>query len=153
MVREKPAKTDILGAAGGLLLALSVFLLDAYKASPGNPNANIDGVRGAVTIWQAHPIVRWLLLLAAIAPVVLLWIIVRQHELSWPRGEMTAVVGLTAATLLLYVGVIDRPGEPSGEISLQIGWFTAFLGALTMAVCGAIRSTETGRRRKPPGVL
>jgi hypothetical protein len=153
MVREKPATADILGAIGGLLLALSVLLLDAYEASPDNPNASIDGVRGAVTLWQAHPVLRWLLLLAAVAPIVLLWIIIRQHELSWPRGEMTAVVGLTAATLLIYVGIIDRPGDPSGEISLQIGWFTAFLGAATMAACGAIRASESGRRRKPPGVL
>lgn len=151
-MREKPHWTDIVGAMGGLLLAISVFV-KCYEARPENPNANIDGMRGVLSIWQVHDILRWLLLLAAVAPVVLLWIIIRQHELSWPRGEMTAVIGLTAATLVFYIGVIDRPGEPSGQIELEIGWYGCMLGSLAMATCGAIRSTESGRRRKPPGVL
>lgn len=163
-MREKPQWTDIAGALGGLLLAISVFV-KCYETRPQNPNAQINGMGGpdpapgilagdgTYTIWAVHDILRWLLLLAAVAPVILLWIIVRQHELSWPRGELTALIGLTAATLLFYVGIIDRPGEPSGEIELEIGWYGAFLGAVVMAVCGAIRSTESGRRRKPPGVL
>lgn len=151
-MRAKPQWTDIAGALSGVLLAVAVFV-KAYEARPENPNANIDGMTGVVAIWQVHDILRFLLLAAAISPIVLLWIIIRDHELSWPRGEMTAVIGLTAATLVFYVGVIDRPGEPSGEIELEIGWYLAFLGAVAMAVFGAIRSTESGRRRKPPGVL
>ena len=66
---------------------------------------------------------------------------------------MTAVIGLVAATLLFYVGVIDRPGDPAGQIGLGIGWFIAFLAALAVAAGGAIRSSEFERKRKPPGVL
>jgi hypothetical protein len=66
---------------------------------------------------------------------------------------MTAVIGLVAATLLFYSGIIDRPGEPSGQIGLTYGWFIAFVGALMVAGGGAIRSSEHERRRKPPGVL
>ena len=58
-----------------------------------------------------------------------------------------------AATLLFYTGIIDRPGEPSGQISLSFGWFLAFLGALVVAAGGAIRSAESERKRKPPGVM
>ena len=52
----------------------------------------------------------------------------RDHELSWPRGEMTAVVGMIALVLVLYVGLVDRPGDPSGQISIEFGWFVSLLG-------------------------
>jgi len=156
--------TELVAAAGGVLLAISVFV-KAYETRPENPNAQIDGMGGpnpapgitpgdgTYSIWDVNDISRILLLLAAIAPIVLLWIVARGHTLSWPRGEMTAVIGLIAATLIFYIGIIDRPGEPSGQIELEIGWYGAMLGAIMMAVGAAIRSSETERRRKPPGVL
>jgi hypothetical protein len=148
----KLSRSEIVAALGGILLAISVFV-KCYEARPENPNANIDGAHGTLSIWQVNGILRILLLLAAIAPIVLVYIIIRDHELSWPRGELTAVIGLTAATLLFYTGIIDRPGEPSGEIELEIGWYGAMLGSIMMAVGGALRSGETARTRKPPGVL
>ncbi len=152
MAEKKLSRSEIIAALGGLLLALSVFV-KAYEARPQNPNANIDGMRGTLSIWQVHDIMRFLLLLAALAPIVLVYIVLRDHQLSWPRGEMTAVIGLTAATLIFYTGIIDRPGEPSGEIELEIGWYGAMLGAILSTVGGALRSSETARTKKPPGVL
>ena len=143
---------EIAAAVGGLVLVIAVFL-PAYSPDRDNPNAVVAGGRGDASIWDANSIIRILLLLTAIAPRVLLWVIARGHELSWPRGEMTAVIGLVAATLLFYVGIIDRPGEPSGQIGLSFGWFLAFLASLVVAAGGAIRSSEFERKRKPPGVL
>jgi len=85
--------------------------------------------------------------------IFLTYIILRDHELSWPRGEVTAVVGITAIGLFFYHGMLDRPGEPSGQISLGIGWFGMMLGALLIFGDGALRSSQVERRRKPPGVL
>ena len=149
---SKLQRGELLAVFGGLLLAISVFV-KAYEARPENPNASIDGLKGVQAIWDVHPILRLLLLAAAVAPIILAWIVMRDHQLSWPRGEVTAVVGLTAFTLLFYVGIIDRPGEPSGEIELEIGWYGALLGSLMMAIGGALRSAESERVRKPPGVL
>jgi CDP-diglyceride synthetase len=143
---------EYLAVLGGLLLALSLFL-PWYETSPDNRNANIDGARGTLTGWQVHPILHWLLLAAAAAPLILAWIIVRDHQLSWPRGEMTAVVGMIAIVLVLYVGLVDRPGEPSSEISLKYGWFLAVLGCALTVVGGGMRASSTERPRKPPGVL
>ena len=145
---------EIAAAVGGIVLAIAVFL-PAYSPNKDNPNATVLGLpdQSVASIWQAQTLSRYILLVAAIAPIVLLYIIARGHQLSWPRGELTAVLGLTAATLLLYSGVIDRPGEPSGEISLSYGWFLAVLGSLVIAAGGAIRSSEHERKRKPPGVL
>jgi predicted lysophospholipase L1 biosynthesis ABC-type transport system permease subunit len=145
---------EIAAAVAGILLAIAVFL-PAYSPNTDNPNATVLGLpdQSVASIWEAQTLSRYIILIAAIAPVVLLYIIARGHQLSWPRGELTAVLGLTAATLLLYSGVIERPGEPSGEVSLSFGWFLAVLGALVVAAGGAIRSSEHERKRKPPGVL
>ena len=143
---------ELVAVVGGLLLALGVFL-PWYATNPDNRNANVGGATGSFSAWEAHPILRWLLLAAAAAPLILAWVILRDHELSWPRGEMTAVVGMIALVLVLYVGLIDRPGEPSGQISLRFGWFVALLGIAGIIVGGATRAGSTERPRKPPGVL
>ena len=144
--------SEILAAVGGLLLAIGVFL-PWYSPNTDNPNAVVAGSREAVSAFDAHSILRWLLLAAAFAPIVLLWIVIRDHELSWPRGEMTAVIGIIAFGLTMYVGVIDRPGEPPSEISLGFGWFISLLGTILIAVGGSYRASTTERPRKPPGVL
>ncbi len=145
-------RPELIAVLGGLLLALGVFL-PWYATSSDNRNANIDGERGSFSCWDVHPILRWLLLAAAVAPFILAWIIVREHELSWPRGEMTAVAAMTALALVLFVGVIDRPGEPSGQISLGIGWYMATVACILEITGGAMRAGATERPRKPPGVL
>ena len=38
---------------------------------------------------------------------------------------MTAVVAIAAFGLVAYAGFLDRPGEPCGAISLQLGGSTA----------------------------
>ena len=146
-------KGEIAAAIGGLLLVAAVFL-PAYVPSD-NPNAIVAGAThpDEASIWDANAISKYLLLLAAVAPIILLYIVVRRHELSWPRGELTAVVGLVAVTLVFWHGVIQRPGEPSGQIGLGIGWYLAFAGSLAIAAGGAIRASSSERRRKPPGVL
>jgi hypothetical protein len=145
-------RSEALGALGGLLLAVGVFL-PWYATSATNRNADIDGARGTFSAWDVHPILRWLLLAAAVAPFILAYIIARDRELSWPRGEMTAVVAIAAIGLIGYVGLLDRPGQPSGEIGLRFGWFVALLGAGLMLAGGASRAGGTERPRKPPGVL
>jgi hypothetical protein len=145
-------RAEYIAMLGGLLLAAGVFL-PWYSTNPDNRNANIDGATGSLSGFATHPILGWLLLAAAAAPLILAWIIARDHELSWPRGEMTAVVAMIALALILYVGLIDRPGRPSGQISLEFGWFIAVLGTVLMLVGGASRAGSTERPRKPPGVL
>ena len=152
MSLSRLGRGELLAVLGGLLLALGVFL-PWYETNPDNRNANVDGAMGAFSAFDAHPILRWLLLAAALAPMILAWVIIRDHQLSWPRGEMTAVVGMIALVLVLYVGLVDRPGDPSGQISIQFGWFVSLLGIAAIIVGGAMRASGTERPRKPPGVL
>ena len=138
---------------GGLVMAVSLFIPKTYEAQPENPNASINGLKGVLSIWQVHPLMRWVLLAAAAAPFILAWIIIREHELSWQRGEMTAVVAIAASGLLFYAGIVDRPGDPSGAIELDWSWYTAIGGALVMMIGAFLRTSETQKARKPPGVL
>ena len=98
------SRSEWTAVAGGLLLAVAIFL--PWYGTSDNPNAEIDGARGDFSAWEVHPILRWLLLLAALAPLILAWIVLRDHELSWPRGELTAVVAMAALGLVLYNGIV-----------------------------------------------
>ncbi|HYF24551.1 MAG TPA: hypothetical protein VD931_02320 [Baekduia sp.] len=152
MDTSRLGRRELVGLLGGLLLILGVFV-KAYEARPENPNANIDGLKGVQAIWDVHPLLRWLLLAAAIAPFILAYIIAANRELSWARGEMSAVVAVAAFGLVFYNGIIDRPGQPAGEIELEIGWYLALAGTIIMFVTAALRSTESERPRKPPGTI
>ena len=145
------SRSEWIAVSGGLLLAVSLFL--PWYGTSDNPNAVIDGARGDLSAWQVHPVLRWLMLAAAAAPLILAWIVLRDHELSWPRGEMTAVVGMAALGLVLYSGIVTRPGEPRSAIGLQIGWFLAIAGIVLMIVGGSKRAAEVEPVRKPPGVM
>ena len=149
---SKLSSSELIASLGGVLLGVCLFL-PWYSPNEENRNAVVAGSREAVSAWDAHSILRFLFLAAAIAPLILLYIVVRDHQLSWPRGEMTAVVAIAAFGFIGYLGIIDRPGEPPGEISLQYGWMAAMAGVLLMMIGGAMRAGGTERPRKPPGVL
>ena len=146
------SRSEWIAVLGGLLLLVGVFL-PWYVPNTDNRNAIVAGSREAVSAWEAHTVLRFFFIAAAIAPLILAWIVIRDHELSWPRGELTAVVAIAAFGIVGYVGVIDRPGEPQGEIGLGLGWFLAMAGVILMAVGGAMRAGSSERPRKPPGVL
>ena len=79
--------------------------------------------------------------------------LIRDPYLLQPSFDGFAGDGFLALVLVLYVGLVDRPGQPSGQISLRIGWYMAVLGCLLMIFGGALRASGTERPRKPPGVL
>jgi hypothetical protein len=149
MQTGKLQRGEYVAMAGGLLLGVSLFL--PWYGTKGN--GRINGAIGTFTGWESHSILRWLLLAAAAAPFILAYIIVRDHALSWPRGEMTAVVAIAAFGLLFYNGVVDRPGDPRSLISLKYGYLLAILGSLLMLIGSALRSSSTERKRKPPGTI
>jgi hypothetical protein len=145
-------RNELMAALGGLLLAGGLFAPWYHSVSRLASIGGFDGV-GAYSGWQINVILRWVLLAFAIAPFVLAYVIVRDHELSWVRGELTAVLAITALGLVFYVGVIDRPGDPPGQIELSWGWYVALAGCALMLAGAAGRTGESERRRKPPGTI
>jgi hypothetical protein len=161
----------LVGGAASILLVLSLiflpwFELDSNPQREGGPASNPDFNQDAFicgtgefecTGFETFPIMRWLLILAALAPLILAYILVRGHKLSWAPGELTMVAGFTAFVLIAYNGIIDRPGATVAETgnSLDLGYWLALLAALVIAATGFIRSLESGGRkaRKAPGTV
>jgi len=145
---------EALAVIGGLILAISLFLTWYTLSNRYAALHSCKGPKGTCSGFSSLGLFSVVIVIAAIAPVVLAYIVVRGHALSWPRGELTALCSLVALVLTLFLGFVDKPGSPSGEIHISYGWFLAMLGGLLIFIGALLRSQESGgRRRKPPGVL
>ena len=152
----------ILGAVGGGLLLISLLFLPWYSLTDTPQRAEQEAwICGAdefeCTGFQTFPILRWLLIAGAFAPLILAWILVRGHKLSWQPGELTMVVGFAAITLVGYNGIIDRPAPDDGTefgIGLMYGYWLALLASIAIAATGFLRSQVGAKReRKAPGTV
>jgi hypothetical protein len=153
------------GLTASAVLIIAILFLPWYSydrpedsATFQDADAWICGVgEDSCTGFETFPILRWLLLLAALAPIILAYILVRAHRLSYPPGEMTMVAGFAAFVLIAYNGIIDKPGSGSAEIglSLDYGYWIALLASVAIAGVGWTRSLESGARkaRKAPGTV
>ena len=162
MDTSKLGRSEIIGMVAAAVLVLGLFL-EWYSLSTdpsvvqrgGDPANWACGVGdSSCSGWETFPILRWLLLAAAAAPFILSWIVIRGHALSWPRGELTAIVGVTAFVLIAYNGIIDKP-QDGLEISLAFGYWLALLASIGIFVSGGFRAVESGggARRKPPATF
>lgn len=152
-------------ASGLLIASLLLFPWFSITETPQrvegpdfNAEAFICGTNNfECTGFETFPILRWLLLATAIAPLILAYILVRGHKLSYPPGEMTMVAGFAAMVLIGYNGIIDRPGKGPAEIgvSIEYGYWIALVCAIAIAAVGFARSLESGARkgRKAPGTV
>jgi hypothetical protein len=153
------------GLTASVLLIVSVLFLPWFSydrsgdiAASQDPEAWVCGVgEDSCTAFDTFPILRWLLLLAALAPIILAYILVRAHKLSYPPGEMTMVAGFAAFVLIAYNGIIDKPGSGPAEtgLSLDYGYWIALIASVAIAAVGWRRSLESGARkaRKAPGTV
>lgn len=144
----------LVGGAAAILLAVSVLFMPWFSLTDTatrmeNPADNYICGQGELscTGFETFPILRWLLLASTIAPLILAYIILRGHRLSWAPGEMTMVVGFAAFVLILYNGILDRPGSTFG-VGLDYGYWIALLAALGIAITGYSRSIESGGRKE-----
>jgi len=165
--RLNPRRT-VVGGLASTLLVVSLIFMPWYSLShsvvardPHNPSYDPGSfICGTGDFhcngFETFPILRWLLILAALAPLILAYILVRGHRLTWPPGEMTMVAGFAAAILIIYNGIIDRPGSGIAEsgVGLSYGYWVALLSAIVIAGTGFSRSQASQRRtRKAPGTV
>ena len=151
----------LLGGISGGLLALSLLL--PWYALSDTPERVEQGSwlcgegEFSCTAWETFPILRWLLLLAALSPLILAYILVRGHKLSWAPGEMTMVAGFSALVLIAYNGLLDIPAPEQGlefETTIKYGYFVALLASAGIAATGFLRSQAGQKRtRKAPGTV
>jgi hypothetical protein len=143
---------ELVAVLGGAVLGVSVFLAWFTLGDKYTVLGACRGPNTSCSAWRSLMIIRYLLLVTAVAPLVLAWIIVRGHALSWPRGEMTAIIAIAALTFIVFRGVIDRPGSPPGQISTSYGWWVGLAGGLLILVGSVFRAKESAGARKPPGL-
>jgi len=143
---------ELIAVLGGAILGLSVFLAWYTLGDRYTVLGHCRGPDSSCTAWNSLLILRFLLLIAAVAPAVLAWIILRGHALSWPRGEMTAIIAIAALTFTVFRGVIDKPGTPPGEIGISFGWWIGLVGGALILIGSVARTKESMTTRTPPGL-
>jgi hypothetical protein len=164
----------IAGAVASLVLILSLLFLPWFELTDtqarydqgawvcGGPSAGASQSDGggdlSCTGWETFSILKYVLLLAALAPAILGYILIRGHKLSYPPGEMTMVAGFGAFVLIAYNGIMFKPDPVEGQVfgtSLGIGYWLALVAALVIGVVGFLRSMQSGGRqqRKAPGTV
>ena len=157
---SKLSRAELFGILAGLVLVGSLFIewfsLDTEGVSRDEGDDWVCGVdKTSCTGFDTFPILRWLLIAAAAAPLILTWIVARGHELTWPRGEVTAIVGLTALVLIGYNGIVDKPSPNDIGVNLSYGYWLAILASLGIFLAGGWRTVESGggAGRKPPATF
>src|SRR5688500_17996343 len=152
----------IAGAVASVLMIFSLIFLEWFALTDTPARAEqgawVCGVEDfSCTGWETFTILKYALLLAALAPAILGYILIRGHKLSYPPGEMTMIAGLAAFVLVAYNGVIDRPGSGVAEtgVGLEIGYWIALIAAAGIAATGFLRSQVSGgkQQRKAPGTV
>jgi peptidoglycan/LPS O-acetylase OafA/YrhL len=108
---------ELLAAAAALLLLALMFLCDWYGSASG---------------WQAHTVLRWLMLLTILAALALAFLTATQRTVAVP--VTTAVIVSTLSWLLLvlvaYRVIVDEPG-PNALVDVTP---CAWLGLLCCAL-------------------
>ncbi len=153
----------IAGAIAAMALIGSLFFLPWFEltdtAGARRAGRWVCGVDDfSCTGWETFGILRYLLILAALAPAILGYILIRGHKLSYPPGEMTMIAGFAAFVLIAYNGILFKPEPVEGQVfgtSLGIGYWIALVAAAVIGVVGFLRSMASGGRqqRKAPGTV
>jgi hypothetical protein len=142
---------ELVAVLGGAILGVSLFLAWFTLGDKYTMLGSCRGPGTSCTGWRSLLIIRYLLLVTAVAPLVLAWIIIRGHALSWPRGEMTAIIAIAALTFTVFRGLIDRPGTPPGQVGIAVGWWVGLAGGV-LILLGSVWRAQESATRKPPGL-
>jgi hypothetical protein len=150
-----------MGAAASALGVITLFLLPWYSIEVTPEQTEQDAWLcgtgdDSCTGFETFPILRWILIAAGTAPLILAWIVMRGHKLTWPPGELTMTIGFAGLVLIGYNGLLDKPGTGVLEnfVELDIGYLAALLVGALIAAAGYFRAQEgTKKERKAPGTV
>ena len=78
---------ELIATVGGFVLGVSLFLAWYSLRNRFATLNSCHGPQSTCTGWEALTILRYLLLITAIAPAILAWIIVRGHALRGPAAS------------------------------------------------------------------
>jgi hypothetical protein len=120
-----------------------------FDAKPG-----VDRTLGQFDAVEAFASLPLLLVIAAVIPLVVAWMIARGGRRDFRPGEAVMIAGIYATVLVLLNGlVLGRPGQDTVDVSLRWGYFVAVAGALALAIGGLLRQARDLRGRRVASAL
>ena len=137
---------EFLSAAGSLMTAVGLFL-PWYATDPDRTASNIDGVRGEISGWTVHEAMRYVILVLALIQLALALAALRPGADLRALAEATMVMAVNSFGIVIYFGLIFRPGEPPATIDLQYGWAVATVGTVATLIGAVMRAQRSSRRR------
>jgi hypothetical protein len=146
----KLRRGELIGAAGGLLLLIALFLVDWYSAgaSVTLPLGTTVSVSGDFGPWDSEGflgfIANLVILAAAVSAVGLAVLTATSRTIALPvaASALTASLGIAAVGMIL-LRMIFQPG-PNELIDLKFGILLALIAALIVAYGGWDSMKEEG---------
>lgn len=135
-----------IAAAGGVLLF--VFLFIGWYTLGGSVGvvAGQLGVDVSISGWDAHTLLRWLMLLTIVAAVGLAVLVATGRsipDLTVSGSAVVAGLGAVTAILLAFRMFVNQPG-PDTLIDLRFGAWIGLVALVAIAVGGWLSMQEEG---------
>lgn len=131
-------------------LAASLFLPWFTTTGLGR----IGGRSGALSAWHSLGTLNYYLAFCANGAVTIApWIAARGDRVSWAPGELSSMLGVIGIGLILFRGFVLRPGAPSGEIHVGLGYLIGIGAMLVLTYSAILRMDAHPKVRRPPGLL
>lgn len=132
--------------AGALVLLASTFLFKWYALSgPLVPTARFLGLSTSVNGWHALSILRWLIVLTALAGLAAFYVQGSRRAPALPVGltVIATLLGFLTSIALIYRVVINEPGGYSA-IHQRFGAFAGMFSAIAITIGGYRSLREDG---------
>ncbi|HMJ02951.1 MAG TPA: hypothetical protein VK506_08410 [Conexibacter sp.] len=137
---------EIVAAAGAILLFIFMFFFSWYGVGGDfGTFAESAGFDASASGWQAHTVLRWLMLLTIVAALTLAFLTATQRSVALPVTMAVIVTALAAllTVLLAYRVVLNEPG-PNELIDVKIGAWLGLLSSATIAYGGYLSMRDEG---------
>jgi hypothetical protein len=131
-----------IAGVSGVLLILIMFIFDWFSADVGL------GVEVGGNAWDTMEVIRWLLLLTAIAAIALAVVSATQSQVNMPVALSALTAGLGALSVLfVIIRIISPPDGGAGDlidVGRSIGVFLGLIAAAGVAYGGWTAMQEEG---------
>src|SRR5688572_2546463 len=136
---------ELIAGISGVLLLITIFLFDWYGVGGAiGEFASAAGVDTGVNAWNALDIVRFLLILTALAGIGLAVLGATGRSVALPvaASVIVTVLGILTALLVLY-RIINQPG-PNDVVDVKFGAFLGLLFTAGVAAGGFMAMADEG---------
>jgi hypothetical protein len=143
-VPSRLRRGELIAGGGAVVLAVALFVLPFYGVtSTFAPTLASEGQATSFDGWHSVQHLRWLLLIAILAALALVWFqcAMRAPALPVTFGVITTVLALLALLGLLWRVLIDPPASPLDE---RYGAYVSLVAAVAMFYGGFLSMRQEG---------